>query len=246
MGYIAASWYILSSAFNRETAQRIFFAYWKCIGVTLSIFIIILSQGAYQQHYALLIPLFTSLALFCSKELAKENTIASPQWACFLLSGICAACGIFLLPKTDYQSVLSYQKKQEEKAQAAALQIDNLMTSCGYDRYVVFGKGEDSIPYGYTHHSPMGPGFFRTSDTFPVKWRNPPTPYLQNTYRERLHTAPFVIANKIVIDGKPLVDATDVSDDVWNEFAQNFTATPPPCAEQYPEMAGMLFRFRKN
>jgi hypothetical protein len=155
----------------------------------------------------LLIPLFTSLALFCSKELAKENTIASPQWACFLLSGICAACGIFLLPKTDYQSVLSYQKKQEEKAQAAALQIDNLMTSCGYDRYVVFGKGEDSIPYGYTHHSPMGPGFFRTSDTFPVKWRNPPTPYLQNTYRERLHTAPFVIANKIVIDGKPLVDA---------------------------------------
>lgn len=240
--YVLCAWIALSFLFGRTKAMQIFAAFLQHVSAVILTMVMLFAGGMLRQQFGVFLPLFAALIFSCVHGLPRSGNGMSVPHRALLGAAAIASLGLLLLPSTDYGALLADQKTAEESARAQALRIDGLMSSCGYDRYVIFG--EPDVPYAYTKHSPFGPAFTRTSFTFPVKWRKPPIAYLQDTYRKHLAEAQFVIARSIEIDGKLSVDATDIPDDVWKVFEKNFTAVPPPCAAAFSPAGSMVFRFR--
>lgn len=235
------AWIALLFFFCIKDANRILTAFIRhCFAVILA-FVSILVAGMLQQQFGTLVPLFAVMILSCTRSLSEMRVFSFPMFL-FLSATVIASLGLIFLNPPDYSSLLFEQRKAQELGKTQAQQIDGLMTACGYDRYVIFG--EPAVPFAYTHHSPFGPAFTRTAFTFPVKWRKPPIPYLQDTYRENLRSARFVIAKKVEIDGKTRIDSTDIPDDVLQIVERDFSVTAPSCAAPFHPSGDMTFLFR--
>lgn len=241
-GYAITVWIFLHLFLKKEDAQQVFVCTLQYAAALILCIISILAGGMLQQQFGALIPLLALPWIVCTQLLLTKRLPRAAQSALFLALAL-AVIGVWNTPRPDYAQMLYERQEAEAHMRISAEQIDQLMTACGYERYVIFGQ--PNVPYGFTKHSPYGPAFARTSFTFPVKWRAPPIPYLQETYREHLRSADFVIAKRIHVDGNWQIDATDIPDDVWKEYADHFSAEPPPCAAPFVAYDDLAFRFRK-
>lgn len=174
--------------------------------------------------------------------IANKTKILFPL---FTLAVIFSLLGLSLhLPDQDYKTMFAVRQKYNREQHQLAKIIDSVMSDCGFNRYVIIG--EPPVPWGFTEHTPYGPAFSRASFTYPVEWRQPPIPYLQNAYFEHLKETSIVLASK---QADAIVDLKDVPEKVIKEFVENFTIEIPSCAKLYSnEMKknDYLFFFRKN
>ncbi len=244
LAYVLCAWIALSFFFEKKDAMRIFSTFLQHIAAVILTVMAILVGGMLQQQFGSFIPLFAALILSSIHEFSSEKITFSLHSFFFLLATVIASFGLIFLVPVDHNALLAEQRQSQKVSMKQALEIDSLMDACGYDRYLIFG--EPHVPYAYTIHSPYGPAFTRTSFTFPVKWRKPPIPYLQDAYRENLKAAKFVIARRVEVEGTTKIDSTDVPDDVWQMFVRDFSVNAPSCAAPFHSSGDMMFLFRAH
>ncbi len=198
--------------------------------------------GFLMQQFGFLVPLFMTLLFSVTLSVFRHHTQRASHILLWIIPCI-AAIGVLLLPGIDYAKRMQERKDAALPRMLNAQAIDAMMDRCGFDRYQILG--EPVVPYEFTKHSPYGPGFHRVSFVFPLDWRPPPQPYLQETYRANLQKTPLLIMPAEVLpDGRRVPAGKYIPADVQQYVEQNFTGQLPACAKGFAPSFDQFFVFR--
>lgn len=239
--YLALTTFILFRILEYPKAKNLLRSFLLHVSAVIIVVAFINIGGALRQQMGLIVPLFATLMMNVFDQSRIEY-----MWlrlARAVIIGV-SCIGIIGLPHINSHVLLADRITQEKESRARAELIDNVMDDCGYERYLIFGTV--NVPFEFTRHSPYGPTFHRPSFIFPVRWRNPPIPYIQNTWISNMRSAPFAIAASLPEKGENMIDTKDIPLDIAKEFAQSMRLTPPACAAQYQAPPGFVFLFRRE
>lgn len=223
---------------NCGNKQQKWYCFWNlCICViasALTSFAVGMSGLYYNHLFIFSVPLLYGifLALLLSFQSNKWRKMRS-LFLVTLTALLC--CNLFLITIPDYYPRIVRTSNSISKMRTFANTIDNVLTTCNEDRYLFLG-GNGAQPYGFTHHSPIGPLFAQ------YPWLlGSDRKFFRSAFLEQIHTAKVIVFN------------AHTSGNLQNTIEQilqtQFTTDPWPCAsflkpEDIP--SGYRILFRKN
>jgi hypothetical protein len=181
-------------------------------------------------HFIFALPIYTGIFLSCVEVFATHEDRLSKA-----VLSICAvlATGAVLFPPTlDARARLEgvHRYENEHRFRTLAREMDDVLTACKEDRYLMVGEPGADI-FGFTHHSPLGPGFFQYSVNMTEQ-------YFFDGFIKNIQTANVIVQRKGL--GRPLPD------EIQAYIDQSFTYEPWPCAAPHLNEGTYIFLFRKN
>lgn len=134
--------------------------------------------------------------------------------------------------RLSYADSADAWKLQEKQMITAASQIDTLMDTCGWERYLQMIPREEG-PYAFMRHSPYGPIFIHY-DRFIGASKQ-----YQTAYIKALQEAPFML----LLD----LENSNLSQFALQYVGVHFDVSPPPCAgEDFVQPAPYTLLFRQD
>ena len=203
--------------------------YWKLIAFMAAGYIGIMTAGTggagvfLAHHFVYLLPLFAALFFGLCQAAARSRT-----WA--IIAGI--VCSLLLLSvvwrglSPDAAKIADLQEGYKRRV-AAAENVDALLDACKWDRYLVVGN-VDSL-YGFTRHSPLGPGFMQAKF-------NQFIPFFAKSFEHNLRTTPVVV----------IAENIETEPNVTEILRMRFSAPIPSCAKNIVPPPGLLYLFAKS
>lgn len=178
----------------------------------LTIFSIALTGKYWSHHFAMAVPVYTSMALLFIRERRDDGWYRTLETA--LLSSV--ALTLICYKHPDYKAMNAFYDRKISEARNAAAYIDNIMNSCGYERYLFLGNNHWQ-PYGFTKHSPSGVVFAQ------MWFLTPSRPEFRRQFMEAVYEAPLIVINN-------MQSLRDLRPRVEKEIQDHFSESPVPCA----------------
>lgn len=185
----------------------------------------------YNHHFVFAVPGYAAACIVFLQNAERLKRHSVRTTARGMLAALCLF-GSVSSTHLPYEAELAWQENEARMMKEAAAMIDDVLSSCGEERYLFVG-GNGSQPYALTKHSPLGPVFFQYdyfldgarpafSDAFEDSVRRAriavmqtaPEPYLSEHARALLH--------------------------------EEFTEEPPPCAAGKRLQSNHRLLFRKG
>lgn len=181
-------------------------------------------------HFVFAVPVYAGLLLACVEDLSLRSDQSSR--AILAVLAVLAA-GSVLLPKTiDAYAKLDdlHRYESEHRFRTLAKEMDDVLTACDEERYLMVGEPGTDI-FGFTKHSPLGPGFFQYSVNMTEQ-------YFFDGFVKNIQMANVIVQRKGI--GRPLPD------EIQAYIDQTFTYEPWPCAAPFLNEGKYIFLFRKG
>ncbi len=164
-------------------------------------------------HFIFAVPAYGALLLLIIREARHIENIR--RMPIVLLIALALTTAFLHTRENPVKKVRAWQS-HDESIRTAAATIDQVLDRCDIENYLyLVSKGGG--PFGYTHHSPLGPIFLNHNRFLTLK----DSPFL-NFIRDQLLTAQV-----IVIEDQ---DSSGMTDDGWKYITLTFTSDPPECA----------------
>lgn len=213
--------------FNKESFLRL-------ITTAISVYLVTLGAGAgnfLSQHLLFALPLY--MAAFLLLVRATQNSWNAPSTR--LIAGgtsLLLFLTLFGHPNRNLQETAQKFAKngQEiELSRTQASRTDSILDQCGFQRYLPIGGWELTA---FTHHSPLDLAWTELR-----AFGSPPNQSMRERFFENLDRAQLVLYNQ-----QKLPNDSDFASVLRNQF----TPTPPPCAEKLPAPENFVMLFRSN
>jgi hypothetical protein len=174
-----------------------------------------LGGAYYNHHFVFPVPIFIACSL-----VAYHNVLQLRGKALKFL--LCASVTVATLQSLTSVRPLSFAEearathRRDQELRESAQKIDEIMDSCGYDRYLYLG-GNGPAVYQFTKHLPMGPFFFQYGYFFGEN-----RPDFRASFLNQVESAPLIVERNR--------DLGDLRQQVDTLLLNSFTPTPPTCA----------------
>ncbi len=214
---------------NASEHGRLVAAYELLLLCAVTYIIVLLpgTRGQFLAHHCVFsVPLYVALFLRSLPVLAKnwaERSARAFAWGMAALF----ALSTFTFNAPSYKDIIARARAQDETGMAAAAIVDDVMDRCGFERYLILGKIETTLP-SHTRHSPLGPAFLHEKINILV-------PFFREQYVENIRTARFAVVAQPVL----LPDEAQAA-------MREFGLTPPECAKGIQSPGNMQFYFKPD
>ena len=217
---------------------------WRSIAISIAFYGFSVSNaigGSLDQYLQFIVPIFLALTyVFVSAPRdGLRHTVALT---------LTVLLGISMIPMRLSAKTLIIDPEilaMQPILQARVKLIDGLMDSCGYKQYLLAGETfreqADGYFIGMTNHSPyqIPYGNYRAEDQLAAHSILPANPYLHDALLAHIKDAKFAVG---ITDDLPYGD-------FYPSFLDEFTQTPPPCAEEIlkqHKVRSLKLYFRKS
>ncbi len=221
---IAFSIVVLALIHSYRNSKKLFFSILLSI---LSIYIISftvgLGGGYSNYHYAFAVPIYLAFAALCMRYLSSTQSriIAVPILLLVIVVGLTYQNDSRIDDLNDLQkwNAASNSERNEK--------IDQLLTSCEIDRYILAGPYHR---FAFLKHSPIGPIMVDAH------------PYLDHSHPLHVQTR-----DNMARDGKMIIAEEGSSyEGIPSWLLVEFAETNPPCAHEYLPIEGVTVMFRRT
>lgn len=195
-------------------------------------FVVGLGVAYYNHHFSFAVPIYLSLFLCVLRDAHAWRSMWTHT---FLVSSVTVLTifSLYQVPQLSQNFAASLQEYSSDKqhVQSVAIQIDAILDSCGYDRYLFLG-GNGTQPYGFTKHSPYGPLFFQMQH---LLGKN--RPEFRNQLKIALHQTSLVVFYRYEMD-------ESLEEYIRTYLSDHFTKNPWDCVPSFQSSAEYSFYFR--
>ncbi len=205
---------------------------WRCGSLLLSVLCAATAVGSsgdyFNHHFVFAVPICAAISISVLEASVPLLKMASVR-AGLCLCSVIVLCAIWMLPWMDFAGRMGGITGALSSSQAAANEIDRVLTACKWDRYLYLG-GNGVDMYGFTQHPPLGPLFIQQPYFMGQS-------FLRDSVFQNLYST-----NVLVLRGYNLGIDTE---SVRTYIDTHFTKTYPPCAglrHPLPSIYTLYFR----
>ncbi len=205
--------------------------FWRFVSypaaVYLGLYAVGLSGDYIPHHFVFFVPVYFALFFLIVSAVLQEPSRRLASRSLALVMSL-AVLVVVTKPMPNFAAQLSDMNVLRVQSQREAEVVDTILDRCEIDRYLYTNEIQ-SVLYGFTRHSPMGPGFFQFAF-------NATIPYFSHAYWDNLRSA------SVILYGPGM--GRSLTDEVITYIEGNFTKKPWPCAGSFenPGRYQILFR----
>ncbi len=198
--------------------------------IIMASFIVSLGRFYYNHHYAFVVPIWLAF-FFVYLEYPSIPVLPRFLPVVFILLTIIT---IYFWPRIDLKGRALGSHYSRIAVEAHAKYLDAVLDQCSIDRYLFVGTNGPKV-FGFTKHSPLGPGFF----ILPVFF-TPQGAFFMKTLTHQIENAEILVLDSFEkhLEG-PVRELTRL-------VKLNFHSKPFACAENIKNTTGFRILYKKG